>query len=340
MSEVVPEPSPELQLLYEARRKREQIEDVQKCEQSLSHFIKQAWPSLKPDDTYVHNWHIDAVAEHLEAVTSGEITRLQVWLPPGAMKSLSVSVFWPAWEWTTKPNMRYWGASYETRFAARLSAMSRDLMLSDWYQERWGDKFRFTRDAENYYANDHGGTRLATSPESVGTGEHGHRVLIDDPVKAKEADAVSGAILKDVNEWYDGTVATRGLEIGFTPARIIVMQRLSEFDLAAHALEIEEWDVLCLPENANFLMFLKMSPTPGPPSRSEDFAVSVVAFCVEDDDSTITTVTMSPAARARRSAQNARLSSRQSDSAEAEPKAIVLRTTKAAALHKVLALNS
>jgi len=162
--------------------------------------------------------------------------------------SLSVSVFWPAWEWTTKPNMRYWGASYETRFAARLSAMSRDLMLSDWYKERWGDVFKFTRDAENYYANDHGGTRLATSPESVGTGEHGHRIIIDDPIKAKEADSVSGTILKDVNEWYDGTVATRGLEIGFTPARIIVMQRLSEFDLAAHALELEEWEVLCLPE--------------------------------------------------------------------------------------------
>jgi predicted phage terminase large subunit-like protein len=242
------EPSDLLQSLYSARERQQIAQDAEECSKSLSVFIERAWPHLKPEDTFVHNWHIDAVAEKLEAISAGEIFRLQVWLPPGAMKSLSVSVLWPAWEWTTKPNMRYWGASYETRFAARLSAMSRDTMLSSWYQARWGDRFKFTRDAENYYANDRGGTRLATSPESIGTGEHGHRILIDDPIKATAADATSKVTLSLVNDWYDGTVVTRGIEIGFRPARVIVMQRLHEQDLAAHVLELEDWEVLCLPE--------------------------------------------------------------------------------------------
>jgi predicted phage terminase large subunit-like protein len=121
-------------------------------------------------------------------------------------------------------------------------------MMREWYQSLWGDRFKFTRDAENYYANDRGGTRLSTSPESVGTGEHGHRVLIDDPIKATEADAASMSALRFVNEWFDGTVATRGMQINFEPAWILVMQRLHTNDLAAHLLEIDDYEVLCLPE--------------------------------------------------------------------------------------------
>lgn len=213
---------------------------------SFARFIKAAWPQIKKEEPYRHNWHVDAYAEHLEAVSAGEIKRLQVWVPPQSMKSMTVSVLWPAWEWTWRPWLRYWGASYETRLAGRLAAMSRDLMMGEWYQERW--PIRFIRDAEHYFGNDIGGTRLATSPESTGSGEHGHRILIDDPINAKEADAITKTMLDYVNDvWYSGTVSTRG--IGEDHARIIIMQRLHENDLAAHVLGLEDWVVLALPEH-------------------------------------------------------------------------------------------
>jgi predicted phage terminase large subunit-like protein len=89
----------------------------------------------------------------------------------------------------------------------------------------------------------------------MGTGEHGHRILIDDPINAKDADATSKVTLDSVNQWFDGTVPSRGLDgvhlaDGRTMdhARVIIMQRLHEEDLAAHALEIEDWVVLCIPE--------------------------------------------------------------------------------------------
>jgi predicted phage terminase large subunit-like protein len=228
------------------------LEEAEALGKSMMPFVLAAWPHLKPNETYRHNWHIEAICEHLEAVSRGDITRLQVWVPPGTMKSLTVSVLWHAWEWTTRPWIRYWGGSYETRLAGRLSAMSRNLMMTRWYQERWGHSFRFVRDAEHYYENDQGGTRMATSPESTGTGEHGHRIKIDDPINAKAADATSKTVLEGANEWYDGTVSSRGLD-GTHPeipehARVIIMQRLHENDLAAHVLEIEDWEVLCLPE--------------------------------------------------------------------------------------------
>jgi hypothetical protein len=238
--------SPLLRAAWKAREEQAIREEMARCEKSLSFFIQKAWPELKPMEEYIHNWHIDAVSEKLEEVSRGEITRLQIWVPPGTMKTLVVSVFWPAWEWINNPWLRYWGASYEVRLAGRMAAMSRDLMMGDWFQRRWGDRFKFVREGENYYGNDMGGTRLATAPQSTGSGEHGHRILIDDPINAKAADATSRATLNEAKTWWDGTVVTRG--IGLNHARVIIMQRLHEEDLAAHVLENEEWEVLCLPE--------------------------------------------------------------------------------------------
>ena len=58
------------------------------CARKLVNFVQRAWPVVEPGTRYVHGWHIDAIAEHLEAVTSGEINRLLINVPPGTMKSL------------------------------------------------------------------------------------------------------------------------------------------------------------------------------------------------------------------------------------------------------------
>lgn len=69
------------------------------CARKLGKFIERAWPVVEPGTPYVHGWHVDAIAAHLEAVSAGEIRRLLINVPPGTMKSLAVGVLWPAWEW-------------------------------------------------------------------------------------------------------------------------------------------------------------------------------------------------------------------------------------------------
>src|SRR5690606_22744922 len=69
------------------------------CKRSLATFVREAWDVLEPGTPYVHGWHVEAICEHLEAVTRGEINRLLINVPPGTMKSTLTSVFWPAWEW-------------------------------------------------------------------------------------------------------------------------------------------------------------------------------------------------------------------------------------------------
>lgn len=74
--------------------------------------------------------------------------------------------------------------------------------------------------------------------------------MIDDPIRASAADATTRVTLDETNEWYDNTVVTRGVPLSETEehAKVLIMQRLHENDLAAHVMSLEEWDVLCLPE--------------------------------------------------------------------------------------------
>ena len=80
-------------------------------ERSLVDFVKMSWPVLEPSADYSHNWHVDAICEHLEAVSNGQILRLLINIPPRCMKSLLCSVMWPAWDWIGTPSRRWLAAS-------------------------------------------------------------------------------------------------------------------------------------------------------------------------------------------------------------------------------------
>lgn len=234
----------------ELERERLGISIAEEAEQlagSLSQFVRAAWPWVWPNQPYRHGWHIDAISEHLELVSAGEIRKLQVWVPPSSSKSTVVSIIWPAWEWTREPWLRYITASYEQDLATRFATQSRDLIRGSWYQARWPNVvMKRDQDLKRSYANTAGGERLATSPGGSGTGRHGHRIIIDDPINAKEV--TSDATLDAVREWHDGTISTRFADPK-TGVEVIIMQRLDERDLAGHVLEqADDWEVLCLPE--------------------------------------------------------------------------------------------
>ena len=88
--------------------------DAELAGRSLREFVRQAWPIVEPSTPFVPGWHIDAIIEHLEAVTAGQIRNLLINVPPRHMKSLLVSVFWPAWEWIRFPERR-WHLLYRFR---------------------------------------------------------------------------------------------------------------------------------------------------------------------------------------------------------------------------------
>lgn len=209
------------------------------CEESLAGFIRRAWHVIEPGQPYVHGWHIDAVAEHLEAITDGRINRLLINIPPGTMKSLATSVFWPAWEWgpRNRPSTRYVAASHSQKLSIRDNLRTRRLVASGWYQDLWGDRVVLTKDqnVKEKFENEATGIREAVAAGSI-TGARGDRVIIDDPLSVE--DAGSEVIREAVIEWFQEAVPTR-LNNPDRSAIVVIMQRLHERDVSGIILAKE-----------------------------------------------------------------------------------------------------
>lgn len=218
------------------RRIADEAEKIRQRCQSLAGFVREAWHVVEPAVRYVHGWHIDAICRHLEAVTSGDITRLLINVPPGTMKSLLCGVFWPAWEWGPKnrPELRYLSSSYSEHYAKRDNRRMRDLVASEWYQTLWGGQVKLTRAGEMAFSNTRMGFRQGV-PFSRLTGGRGDRVIIDDPhsVDGAESEAERASTVRTFRE----SVPTR-LNDPQHSAIVVVMQRLHEADVSGIILSL------------------------------------------------------------------------------------------------------
>jgi predicted phage terminase large subunit-like protein len=241
-----------LEVVRSERQKREARRNLDReLEQtgaSLSSFTKAAWHVLEPGQPYKHGWHLDAISDHLEAVTAGHITRLLINIPPGTMKSLSVGVMWPAWEWGPKgfPHLRYLGTSHSHPLAIRDNLKMRRLVASEWYQDRWGEHVQLMADqnAKLKFENTATGFREAMAFTGL-TGSRGDRVLIDDPLSVDNAN--SDTQREAVNDTFRESVPTR-LNNPDGSAIIVVMQRLHENDVSGLILANDfGYDHLMLP---------------------------------------------------------------------------------------------
>jgi predicted phage terminase large subunit-like protein len=216
------------------------------CEQSLFDFVTEAWKVVEPGTPFVPSWHVRAICAHLEACTRGQIRRLVINIPPRCMKSLLVSVFWPAWVWIARPHTRWLFASYAQHLSLRDSLHCRDVIQSPWYQKHWGHRFRLREDQnqKTRFDNDRSGFRLASSTGGVGTGEGGDFIVADDPHNVTEAE--SDTQRETVLRWWDQSMSTCGNDPR-TVVHVVVMQRLHERDLSGHLLEQGGYEHLCLP---------------------------------------------------------------------------------------------
>lgn len=215
------------------------------CSRSLAHFIRRAWPQIIPDQLQ-YNWHIDAVAEHLEAVARGEITRLLINVPPGTSKSTITAVMFPAWLWGPKsqPWHRYIGAAHEQNLAVRDNRLTRELVTSPWYQALWPIKMAKDQDEKLYFENEHRGFRQACAVASM-TGRRGHTIVWDDPLNPEKA--FSDLHRETALRIFKETLPTR-LNNPSTSAIIVVMQRLHEMDPSGYILANDlGYEHLCIP---------------------------------------------------------------------------------------------
>ena len=98
-----------------------------------------AWSRVEPI-SYTHNWR-GAIYEHLEAVARGQIHQPACSGPAGCGKTLTVSVFWPAWVWTFAPETKFIFASYAQSLSDKVQSRCSETWSGedDWYQSLYSD---------------------------------------------------------------------------------------------------------------------------------------------------------------------------------------------------------
>lgn len=192
-----------------------------------------------------------AICEALEAVTLGQIRKLLVNVPPGMSKSLLVATLWPAWDWILRPTRKFIFAAYGQDLADKNARMHRDLVQSEWYQERW-PHVEIGKDSATKVREFHNtakGWRISTSVGGRATGLHGDVLCFDDLVKAQDAEGraiVDPVAIEKANDFWFKTMHTRRAD----PTKTIhvgIMQRLHHEDASAKCVEKGGYTHLNLP---------------------------------------------------------------------------------------------
>jgi hypothetical protein len=218
---------------------------------SLAVFVCEAWVHVPELATvpYIHGWHIDLICLHLEAITSGQLrelghaNRLLINVPPGMMKSLLLSVFWPAWEWAYgNAHFQYLATSFRETNCKRDTMRMRELVESEWYKNLFGKNWvdgkgkkakthrgvKIVNRGDLYISNTAGGWRHGIPFGSL-MGQRGDRLIIDDPHSTDgiESDPDRERVTRRFRER-----ALFSINDPETSAIVIIMQRLHVADLS------------------------------------------------------------------------------------------------------------
>ncbi len=191
------------------------------------------------------NWHIDLIADRLISCLRGDIQRLIICMLPRSLKSICVSVAFPAFVLGHNPRARIICASYANDLAAKHGRDCRAIMESDWYQRVFPNtSIKGQKVTEDELATSLGGGRFNVSVGGPMTGRGGNFIVIDDPIKP--LDALSQVHRDKCYDWFTGTALSR-LDNKKDDCIILVMQRLHEDDLAGRLMAQGGWEVLQLP---------------------------------------------------------------------------------------------
>jgi phage terminase large subunit-like protein len=235
-------------------------------EKDLLAFMRAGWHVTQPGTPFKYGYHLDCLCEHLMAWWRGEFKNWVCNLPPRHTKSLAAAVYFFGWAWAQKPESRFIYLSYSQQRAGTDSVWARDVILSPWYQDRWGARFALKDDqnAKTRFANTRQGHRICASPGGgAGTGDGADWIIADDPISVEES--FSRARREEVWRHWTQTMSSRfgdPEKIG----KLILQQRTAADDPSGRALAEKLGYVhLCLPFEAEPKRFLLPDRDPALP---------------------------------------------------------------------------
>ena len=192
---------------------------------------------------FIVNSHHTAIAEALAKVERGEIENLVINVPPRYGKTELAVINWIAQCIARNARAKFIHLSYSDDLALDNSAKTKELILSDEYQDIWpvslkadskSKKKWYTEDGGGVYATSAGGAITGFGAGSTEDTElFAGAIVIDDPLKVDDAERDTER--NRVNERLNTTIKSRRNNRS-TPI-ILIMQRLHEDDMSGFVLD-------------------------------------------------------------------------------------------------------
>jgi len=203
----------------------------------------------EPSETFIPFRHTQVLATAVHKVIEGTINRLLIAVPPRFGKSLVGSIGAPAWALGRDPSLRVICTSYGDELSRDFAVKSRSIMQSEIHRRIFPQSsLAANGTAHHRLTTTKGGYRFATSVGGTVTGKGANIILVDDPLKAKDA-VYSQAARDEAFSYITGTLMSRFDE----PAKgrmIVISQRLHTDDLIARLRDEGDWTLLAIPAEA------------------------------------------------------------------------------------------
>lgn len=216
------------------------------CRDNLGAFTAKSFNVVEPTTDFEYNWHIDCIAEHLQAVWDSQITKLIINMPPRSLKTHTTSVAFPAWGLGKKPSTQFMLVSFKSSLAEKMTRKARMIMQSNWYQDCFSTRLSEELNRQYYFETTERGQYFSSAMSNV-TGEGADILIVDDPLNPDEA--LSDVVRESTIETIRGTLFSR-FNDPRTGRFILNMQRLHDDDPTGNLLKEQGWYHLKLPAKA------------------------------------------------------------------------------------------
>ena len=179
---------------------------------------------------------LQAVADGVPIDDTGRIPkRVMLFMPPGSAKSTYATVVFPTWFMGKYTSKNIICTSYGSDLAAKFGRKSRAIARSSKFEEIMGCKLVEDNRAADDWSLTNNSTYMAGGILSGITGNRADILVIDDPIKGREA-ADSDTIREKTWEEYKSSLLTR---LKPTGSQIIIQTRWHEDDLSGRILPKE-----------------------------------------------------------------------------------------------------
>jgi predicted phage terminase large subunit-like protein len=225
---------------------------ITKARTNFYTFVKLMANEVLPEE-FIDGAHIKLICDELQDVLESVMDkdrlprRLQLFMPPGSMKSKLASNLFPAWCLGKAPNYCFLAIGNSFDFAVdNLGRPTKDLIDSDAYRAIFPDtQLKKDVQAAGRWDTTRKGRFVAAGVGQHIAGRRGHITICDD-VQSEQTEENSR---DKINRWYQKGLRTRLLPSG---AEIIINTRWHLEDLSGHMEKVDAktkrpWDIISLP---------------------------------------------------------------------------------------------